>query len=83
MVSPDLETPFMQQWSVSTQWEFRNNWILEVGYIGSKGDNLLQFINQNQAFDIDAIGGFLPRPGVPGGGFTGNYYDPVEDESSI
>ena len=80
MVSPDLETPSMQQWSVNTQWEFRNNWLLEVGYIGSKGDNLLQFINQNQAFDIDAIGGFLPRAGVPGGGFTGNYYDPDEDE---
>ncbi len=80
MVSPDLETPFMQQWSINTQWEFRNNWLLEVGYIGSKGDNLLQFINQNQAFDIDAIGGFLPRAGVPGGGFTGNYYDPDEDD---
>ena len=80
MISPDLETPSMQQWSVNTQWEVRNNWLVEVGYIGSKGDNLLQFINQNQAFDIDAIGGFLPRPGVPGGGFTGNYYDPDEDE---
>jgi hypothetical protein len=80
MVSPDLQTPSMQQWSVNTQWEFKNNWLLEVGYIGSKGDNLLQFINQNQAFDIDAIGGFLPRPGVPGGGFTGNYYDPDRDD---
>ena len=80
MVSPDLKTPYMQQWSINGQWEFRNNWLLEVGYIGSKGSNLLQFINQNQALDIAAIGGFLPRPGVPGGGFTGNYYDPDEDE---
>ena len=80
MVSPDLETPSMQQWSLNTQWEFRNNWLLEVGYIGSKGNNLLQFINQNQALDIDAIGGFLPRPGVPGGGFIGNYLDPDADE---
>jgi hypothetical protein len=80
MVSPDLKTPYMQQWSVNTQWEFRNNWLLEIGYIGSKGSNLLQFVNQNQAMDIAAIGGFLPRPGVPGGGFTGNYYDPDEEE---
>ena len=80
MVSPDLVTPSMQQWSINTQWEFRNNWLLEVGYIGSKGSNLLMFINQNQAFDIDAIGGFLPRPGVPGGGFIGNYLDPEEEE---
>jgi hypothetical protein len=79
MVSPDLKTPYLQQWSINTQWEFRNNWLLEVGYIGSRGSNLLMFVNQNQAFDISATG-FLPRAGVPGGGFTGNYYDPDEEE---
>jgi hypothetical protein len=30
------------------------------------------------AIDVDTIG-FLPRAGVPGGGFTGNYYDIVND----
>jgi hypothetical protein len=79
MVSPDLQTPYLQQWSVNTQWEFMPNWLLEVGYIGTKGSNLLQFINQNQALDIDASGGFLARTGVPGGGFTGNYYGIVND----
>jgi hypothetical protein len=79
MVSPDLQTPHLQQWSVNTQWEFRPNWLLEVGYIGTKGNNLLQFINQNQALDIDALGGFQRRAGVPGGGFTGNYYTIVND----
>jgi hypothetical protein len=79
MVSPDLETPYLQQWSVNTQWEFRNNWLLEIGYVGSKGSNLLMYVNQNQAMDISATG-FLPRPGVPGGGFRGNYYDPDEEE---
>lgn len=76
MVSPDLATPYTQQWSLNLQWEFRPNWLLEVGYVGTKGTKLLQIANQNQAFDIDVIG-FLPRPGVPGGGFTGNYYDIV------
>jgi hypothetical protein len=80
MVAPDLETPRLQHWSINTQWEFMRNWMLEVGYIGTKGDNLLQFINQNQALDIDALGGFQPRPGVPGGGFTGNYYEIDDDE---
>ena len=79
MVSPDLQTPHLQQWSVNTQWEFLPNWLLELGYIGTKGNNLLQFINQNQALDIDALGGFQPRAGVPGGGFTGNYYEIVND----
>lgn len=80
MISPDLQTPYLQQWNVNTQWEFKPNWLLELGYIGTKGSHLLQFINQNQALDIDAIGGFLPRAGVPGGGFTGNYYQIVNDE---
>ena len=79
MISPDLQTPHLQQWSINTQWEFRPNWLLEVGYIGTRGNDLLQFINQNQALDIDALGGFQPRAGVPGGGFTGNYYAVVND----
>ena len=79
MISPDLQTPRMQQWGVNTQWEFRPNWLLELGYVGTKGDHLLQFINQNQALDIDALGGFQPRAGVPGGGFIGNYYTIVND----
>ena len=37
------------------------------------------FVNQNQAMDVSATG-FLARPGVPGGGFTGNYLDPDEEE---
>ena len=80
MVSPDLQTPYLQQWNINTQWEFMTNWLLELGYIGTRGSNLLQFINQNQALDIDAIGGFQARAGVPGGGFTGNYYDIVNDQ---
>lgn len=40
MISPDLKTPYMQQWSINPQWEFRNNWLLEVGYIGSRGSHL-------------------------------------------
>jgi hypothetical protein len=80
MVAKDLQTPYMQQWSVNTQWEFRPNWMLEVGYIGTSGHHLPQFINLNQALDVDALGGFLARAGVPGGGFTGNYYEIVDDE---
>jgi hypothetical protein len=52
--------------------------MLEIGYVGSKGSKLLQWANLNQAIDIDQVG-FLPRTGVPGGGFTGNYYDIVND----
>jgi hypothetical protein len=79
MVSTNLVTPFMHQWNLTTQWELRPNWLLEVGYVGSKGSKLLQWANLNQALDVDAVG-LLRRRGVPGGGFTGNYYDIVDDE---
>jgi hypothetical protein len=78
MVSTELVTPYLQQWNATAQWEFRPNWMIEVGYVGSKGSRLLQWANLNQAIDIDTIG-FLPRPGAPGGGFTGNYFDIVDD----
>jgi hypothetical protein len=79
MVSTDLVTPFMHQWNLTSQWEFRPNWLIEVGYVGSKGSKLLQWANMNQAIDVDTVG-LLRRPGVPGGGFTGNYYDIDDDE---
>ena len=79
MVSTDLVTPYMHQWNISTQWSFRPNWLVEIGYVGSKGSKLLQWANLNQPLDIEAQG-FLPRAGVPGGGFTGNYYEIVDDE---
>jgi hypothetical protein len=79
-VSPNLATPYIQQWSLNLQWEFAKDWLFEIGYAGSKGTKLLQIANANQGVDIDTIG-FQPRPGaVPGGGFSGNYYDIVDDQ---
>jgi hypothetical protein len=74
MVPPGLATPYTQQWSLTTQWEFKPNWLFEIGYVGTKGTKLLQAINANPPLDIDTLG-FLPRAGVPGGGFFGNYYN--------
>jgi hypothetical protein len=79
ILPPDLSTPYIQQWNINTQWEFRPNWLLEVGYVGSKGTGLLQMINQNPPLDVSQLG-FLPRPGVPGGGFKGNYYEILDDQ---
>jgi hypothetical protein len=79
MVPPGLATPYTQQWSLSTQWQFGRDWMFEIGYVGTKGTKLLQAVNANQALDIDTVG-FLPRAGVPGGGFIGNYFEIVDDE---
>ena len=82
MVPPGLATPYTQQWNLTTQWEFKPNWLFEVGYVGTKGTKLLQAINSNQPLDIDTIG-FLPRPGVPGGGFFGNYFTVDDDDNFV
>ena len=79
VIDPDLSTPYLQQWSLNFQWEIKPNWLAEIGYTGSKGTKLLQIFNANPPLDVETIG-FLPREGVPGGGFTGNYYDVVDDK---
>jgi hypothetical protein len=36
-VGPKLQTPVIYLWSLNTQYEFRPTWILELGYVGSRG----------------------------------------------
>jgi outer membrane receptor protein involved in Fe transport len=47
-IDPDLRTPYIQQYNANVQWEFARNYLLEVGYVGSKGTKLLQVIALNQ-----------------------------------
>jgi outer membrane receptor protein involved in Fe transport len=47
-IDPNLRTPYVQQYNMNVQWEFARNYLLEVGYVGSKGTKLLQVITLNQ-----------------------------------
>lgn len=47
-VDPNLRTPYVQQYNANVQWEFARNYLLEVGYVGSKGTKLLQLLTINQ-----------------------------------
>jgi len=38
---PDFKTPYSTQYNMNVQWEFRKNYLLEVGYVGTTGVNLL------------------------------------------
>ena len=38
---PDFKTPYSHQYNLNVQWEFRKNYMLEVGYVGTSGVNLL------------------------------------------
>ncbi len=38
---PDFKTPYSHQYNMNIQWEFMKNYMLEVGYVGTAGINLL------------------------------------------
>ncbi len=47
-VDPELSTPYVQQYNANIQWELFKNYLLEVGFVGSKGTKLLQTVTLNQ-----------------------------------
>lgn len=59
-VDPNLRTPYVQQYNLGVQWEFMNNTVLEVGYVGNKGTKLLQVVNLNQPNYLAATNSFVP-----------------------
>jgi hypothetical protein len=49
-LDPDLHTPLVRQYNFGVQYEFAPKWILEVGYVGSSGINLVDAYHMlNQA----------------------------------
>ena len=40
-VDPNIKNEMFHQYNLTAQWEFRPNWLAEVGYVGSRGRNLL------------------------------------------
>lgn len=46
-LSPTLTLPYTQDWDLNLQTEFSNNWLFEVGYVGTKGTRLPRFIEAN------------------------------------
>ncbi len=59
-VDPNIRTPYVQQYNLGVQWEFMNNTVLEVGYVGNKGTKLLQVIHLNQPNYVAATNSFVP-----------------------
>jgi hypothetical protein len=47
-VSPDFRSPYVYQYNLGFQWEFARNFLVEVGYAGSKGTKLINVLNLNQ-----------------------------------
>ncbi len=48
-VDPNLRTPYIMNYNLGIQHQFGNNYSLEVGYVGNRGERLVGFRDVNQA----------------------------------
>jgi hypothetical protein len=48
-VSPDFRPAIIQQYGLNFQVEVAKNWVLEAGYVGTRGTHLLRYRSPNQA----------------------------------
>jgi len=48
-LSPTLKLPYTQDWDLNLQQSFANDWLFEIGYVGTKGTRLPRFIEGNPA----------------------------------
>ncbi|MGA7521317.1 MAG: carboxypeptidase regulatory-like domain-containing protein [Acidobacteriaceae bacterium] len=48
-LSPTLTLPYTQDWDLNLERSFGSNWLLDVGYVGTKGTHLPRFIEANPA----------------------------------
>ncbi|MGH9901125.1 MAG: TonB-dependent receptor domain-containing protein, partial [Pyrinomonadaceae bacterium] len=51
----DFETPTIQQWSLGVQRELFRNAVLDLSYVGTKGDNLIRRRNINLPLPADVL----------------------------
>ena len=54
-ISRDLVTPYVQQYNFGVQRELGSNLMLEVRYVGSKGNDLLEARAFNQGYDLNSL----------------------------
>ncbi|HEX4486042.1 MAG TPA: carboxypeptidase regulatory-like domain-containing protein [Terriglobales bacterium] len=48
-LAPSLVLPYTQDWDLNLQHSWGSNWLLEIGYVGTKGTHLPRFIEANPA----------------------------------
>jgi Carboxypeptidase regulatory-like domain/TonB dependent receptor len=52
VLNPHLRLPYAQDWNLNIQRALGSDWLLEIGYIGTKGTKLPRFIEGNPAVYI-------------------------------
>jgi hypothetical protein len=62
-IDPNFRTPYVQQYNFNVQYQLFKDFLVEVGYVGSKGTKLLQVVTLNQPMFNRATGQFTPPLG--------------------
>jgi Carboxypeptidase regulatory-like domain/TonB dependent receptor/TonB-dependent Receptor Plug Domain len=67
--APNFRPAMIQQFSLNVQGELAKDWLLEVGYVGSRGTHLQRYRSLNQALSASSntlanIGSRVPIPGI-------------------
>jgi hypothetical protein len=60
-LSPNLRLPYAQDWNLNIQRSFANDWLFEIGYVGTKGTKLPRFIEGNPAVFVPGETGGVPN----------------------
>lgn len=55
VVTPNLHLPYAQDWNLNIQRSFGENWLLQVGYVGTTGVHLPRFIEGDPAAFIPGV----------------------------
>jgi len=48
-LDPHLQVPYAQDWNLTVEHSFGQGWLMELGYVGTKGTKLPRFIESNPA----------------------------------
>jgi hypothetical protein len=48
-LDPNLTLPYAQDWNLTVERSFGQNWLMNVGYVGTKGTHLPRFVEDNPA----------------------------------
>ena len=77
-LAPDFRPAMVQQFSLNVQYELHHDWLLEVGYVGTRGTHLQRLRSLNQALNASPenpirqvtsntlanVGSRVPIPGI-------------------
>jgi outer membrane receptor protein involved in Fe transport len=76
-VDPHIRTPYLENFNLNLQQQFTRHMVLQVGYVGSQGHKLLNFLDINQpsaaqiwASDCAGVADATPGQACPGGSIT-------------